>query len=292
MPRPAALHVELLHSVFRLEPPDEEVADELRRLWLPLLCEPRAVAEQFRFGVTATPKGWTAWQGPTVLGSHHELPPLLAMLSTHLNSAAITRSRNLVLHAGAVAQGAGVIALAAVSGGGKTTLTAACVALGWHYVTDEALCLRPDGAVLPYPKPLTMSSASRVLLGLDAEREDDGGDVLTTVEELRGRCSRTDRLRVSEVVLLDRSDGQRPDGCELVQLHASEVLTRLLPLSFNHYKQPARSVELLARAALESRAWALRYSDARAAAALLTEAFPQATGSSPRSAVPGRGTPA
>jgi hypothetical protein len=273
------LHVELLGSAFQLQAPDDVLGGELRRLWLPLLSEPREVDEQFRFRVASTARGWTAWQGSTVLGSRHDVPALLALLTTHLNGAAIDASRDLVLHAGAVARDGGVTALAAVSGGGKTTLTAACVSLGWEYVTDEALCLRPDGTVVPYPKPLTMSSSSRTLLGLHAARADADGEWLTTVDDLHGHLPGAGGLRLAEVVLLDRSDDRGSAGPELVQLHASDLLTRLLPLSFNHYKRPASSVELLARAALASRAWTLRYTDARAAAALLDDAFAQSSSS-------------
>jgi len=66
------------------------------------------------------------------------------------------RHELLMLHACGVADGSGrVLAFVAASGTGKTTM--AC-ALGsrFGYVTDETVAVAEDGAVVPYPKPLSV----------------------------------------------------------------------------------------------------------------------------------------
>ena len=67
-----------------------------------------------------------------------------------------------MLHACAVADPAtgATVVLVAPSGGGKTT---AAAALGRHfgYVTDETAAIRADGAVVPFPKPLSVVSDGR-----------------------------------------------------------------------------------------------------------------------------------
>ena len=79
-------------------------------------------------------------------------------------------------------------------------------------------------------------------------------------------------LHLADVVLLSRQEGVEDDPL-MTPLHRAEVLTGLLPLSFNAYQRPIDSVELLAGVAAGCRAWSLRYSDAREAASLLTERF-------------------
>lgn len=123
-----------------------------------------------------------------------------------------------------------------------------------------------------------MSSASRALRDWTGSHGDDDGERLVTFDDLSGSIPRADRLHLSEVVLLDRSEDDGPARCELVRLHASDVLTRLLQPTFN-CEQLAHSVEVPARAAPTSRAWLLRYTDARAAVALLGKSSPPPAGS-------------
>ncbi len=73
-----------------------------------------------------------------------------------LNQIAVTRTSHLLLHAGCVAGTSGVL-LPAASGKGKSVLTAACVADGLDYLSDEfgALDLA-TGRLAPYAKPLDL----------------------------------------------------------------------------------------------------------------------------------------
>jgi len=94
-------------------------------------------------------------------GMQADSDPLRMMhwLSSHLTVAAISANFGelWMLHACAVADpttGATAV-LVAASGTGKTT---AAVALGRRlgYLTDETAAIRPDGTLLPYPKPLSV----------------------------------------------------------------------------------------------------------------------------------------
>lgn len=79
-------------------------------------------------------------------------------LTSTLTIAAIGRRRRdlLMLHACGVADERGrVLAFVAASGTGKTTIARA-LARRFGYVTDETVGVTPEGAVLPYPKPLSV----------------------------------------------------------------------------------------------------------------------------------------
>lgn len=84
---------------------------------------------------------------------------LMHWLAPKLTSLAITArfGQLWMLHAAAVADprtGATVV-LVAPSGGGKTT-AAAALGRRFGYLTDETAAIRSDGAVVPYPKPLSL----------------------------------------------------------------------------------------------------------------------------------------
>jgi hypothetical protein len=59
------------------------------------------------------------------------------------------------LHAGAIVSPTGAgIAISGDSGAGKTSVVTACIAKGWHWLTDETLCFRPGD-------PLRMAGLKR-----------------------------------------------------------------------------------------------------------------------------------
>lgn len=83
----------------------------------------------------------------------------------HLNRRVLETTRDAVLvHAGAVElEGRGIL-VSAPSGSGKTTLTAALLARGAAYLTDETAVV--DAATLqlrPYPKPLSVKASGHRL---------------------------------------------------------------------------------------------------------------------------------
>jgi hypothetical protein len=93
----------------------------------------------------------------------------LEAVPSALNQIAAGSSTCIALHAGAVRTPSGaVVLLPALSGAGKTTLTAALVRAGWGYASDEAVGVRAETLVaVGYPKPLVLAPASQQLLGLE-----------------------------------------------------------------------------------------------------------------------------
>jgi hypothetical protein len=160
----------------------------------------------------------------------------------HLNLLAVRRTEGrLLLHAGAVERGGGVVVVAGPSGRGKSTLTAALVRSGFGYLTDELVAVDPvSGAVVPYPKGLDLAEGSRRLLGLaPGEGSAPAGPEVRVAPDTLGRLS--DGGRVALVVLLaDPDDGPGPVGGgvvgaeeALVPLDPVEALVELLPNVFD-----------------------------------------------------------
>ncbi len=195
-----------------------------------------------------------------------------AAISTMLGEAnrlAVEAYRQFAAHAGVVSKDGLAIAFPAESGGGKSTLTGACVLAGFDYVSDEALCVHLDTAeVRPYPKQLGLSAASRQLLGLrfTSALWEEAIEAAINVEELGG-VPAVGPLTLSDVVLAEYGHSEQT----LEPVPASEVMTTLLRMSFNSYKHPEASFRLTARLAGEVQGWRLRYGDPLRAAALLGE---------------------
>ena len=81
----------------------------------------------------------------------------------HVNRQVVAehRHRSLLVHGAAVAVDGGATVLPGRSGAGKTTLTAALVAAGADYLTDEIAVLDTEARwIRPYPKPLTVKAGS------------------------------------------------------------------------------------------------------------------------------------
>jgi len=191
---------------------------------------------------------------------------------TRVNRTVIGEYLGYAAHAGVVALGDTAVALPADSGGGKTTLCAACVKAGFAYVSDEALCVDPETAlVVPYPKPLGMSPWTRRTLGLD-----DGSLLLPPAEneealvppDLLGDVA-TGPLALRHVVLSEYGHG----AASLEPAGGADAMHALLEYSFNHYKFGERAFHLAARLATGAEAWRLTYDDPLEAAALLKERF-------------------
>lgn len=80
---------------------------------------------------------------------------------------ALSRQRQLVLHASAVATGEGAIAFMGASGRGKSTLAASFALHGHPFLTDDSLLLQPSGndyQVLPSHPSLRLWDDSRAQL--------------------------------------------------------------------------------------------------------------------------------
>ena len=189
-------------------------------------------------------------------------PAALVALVAGLNNAAIGQCPHFAVHSGVVAWKHGVAAFPAVSGGGKTTLTASLVQAGFDYVSDEALVLNDDGGVIPYPKPFALSRWSAELLGLPPGEV----ETLALASDLGGSDqSTTDPL--TDVVIAEYAH----DSVSMEPLPRSQIIAALISMSFNHYKDPERAFRLASKVGREARVWRLEYDDPLQAAELVAE---------------------
>jgi hypothetical protein len=194
---------------------------------------------------------------------------VVSQLLAEANRLAVEAYSSFAVHSGVVAKRERAVAFPAQTGGGKSTLTAACVLDGFSYVSDEALCVDLETAeVTPYPKPVSLSAASRDLLGLPPATAPWGklSESIVNVEEFGG-VSAVGSLTLSDVVIAEYGHSEQT----LEPVPASEVMTTLLRMSFNSYKHPEASFRLTARLAGEVQGWRLRYGDPLRAAVLLGE---------------------
>jgi len=86
------------------------------------------------------------------------LPPLL--LAQAVSTAYLSADRLIGLHAAAVAKANRCLVMPATSGSGKSTLTAALVASGFAYCTDELVVLKRDSKVMTAPVGMSAKSGS------------------------------------------------------------------------------------------------------------------------------------
>lgn len=243
---------------------DPDVAGLVRRLWAPFLVEDT--------GGSATPpllqveRHGATWQvtGPDGTSTTPAPEQVLSTIATTFNRHALEGTPHFAAHAAVVAGGDRCVALVATSGTGKSTLTAALLQLGVGYVSDEALCLDADGAVVPYPRPLGLLPWTRRALGVPARWSAEEETQVSAAE--LGAAAVGSPPPVTDVVLLRREEGQpsalRPAAR---QQAAGELLRR----SFNHHRDPARAFRLVHEVLASSRAWEMTVGPPRAAAALV-----------------------
>jgi hypothetical protein len=155
----SALVVDVLGQVVAVAAPREVLAE--LRVALADLPTPDRRADR-ELTLRATERGFDLRDDGCVVRRGVDLSVATATVVWRLNAIAAESTAHLLLHGGCVAgPRGGAVLLIGGSGAGKSTLTAACVAAGLTYISDEltAVDLR-TGRLTPYPKPL----------GLDRER--------------------------------------------------------------------------------------------------------------------------
>lgn len=122
---------------------------------------------------------WQIVEGDCLLSTVASLPELSQLIAWVINTRAVEQlgTNHLLFHAGAVAIGRSGIILPGRSGSGKSTLTAALIARGFTYYSDEVAVIAPDcGSLLPFPKALKIEPASLPVLAGDYPELDDAVD--------------------------------------------------------------------------------------------------------------------
>jgi len=187
-----------------------------------------------------------------------------------LNDLCLDNYAGLTVHAGVIASGSCAIAIPGPSGAGKSTLVAACVAAGFSYVSDEALCIDSRGLkIAAYPRPVLLSDDSMRLLGIKAMSVSSDDDKTPLAPADLGGSTNTGTLHLAHVVLPVKGT-----ALGLEPLATNEVVPVLLANSFNRHLDPPAAFQLITTAAASCRAWRLSYSDAPDAAALLRRSLP------------------
>lgn len=188
------------------------------------------------------------WRNERIAGRRS---PVLARLVALVTAAAIDGYDRFAAHAGVVVASGGAVVLAAPSGTGKSTLTAACVLRGLGYLSDEALCLDRDAHAVPFPKPLAIGADGATLLGIKRRRLDTKD--LLAPSALRAAVA-TESVPVRHVVALRRT-GRTTSTLE-EDAPSSSVVT-LLEMSFNAHRDPDAALASVSQVAEGARSWRL-----------------------------------
>lgn len=218
------------------------------------------------------PGGWAVVSGTTTFCEGSALP---GVLLSAVNGAVLARTSYLAVHAGVVAVEGRNVAFPGRSGVGKSTLTAACLRRGCDYLSDEALCLDPETALVhPFPRPLALDARSWSLLA-DAPEEAHQrvqAERIIAAEEFGAR-SVSEPSPLHEIVLPVRGS----DRLELGAVPRGDAIAALLRHAFNHYRMPVPALDVVHRVVAGARVWRLSYSDPLAAAALLRTTLTRAS---------------
>ena len=184
--------------------------------------------------------------------------------------------RRLHLHAAAVEVGGAGVILAGASGSGKSTVAVELLQRGAGYLTDECLTVTPGtSTVTAYPKPLTLKEGSIEHFGRDPNHP-----VTRIASATNGRSHlRATRLgaavvphtTIGVIVALRYSTEDPPDFHPLTP---AEACVALLGDSLDGVRMGPSALDVLAPIAAGAAAWELVYSDAAAAAELISDIRP------------------
>ncbi|WP_255770733.1 PqqD family protein [Pseudarthrobacter sulfonivorans] len=198
-------------------------------------------------------------------------------LTSRLTIAAILANAGelTMLHACGVADPStgAVVGLVARSGTGKTT-AASVMAGNYGYVTDETVAIRPDGSVVPYPKPLSVKQENvvpKLQLGPD---------------ELGLQPAPANPF-IQSIVLLDRVEGTHPVLPTLNKVPLADALLALIPDSSSQGEidQPLQSLCRLIDSV--GGVWQATYSEAADLPEVIAPLFKQQLPTQPEWTAPG-----
>ncbi len=157
---------------------------------------------------------------------HLFLDQVLPRLVSHLG--------RTVLHASAVATGAGAVAFVGTTGAGKSTLAAGMLAAGFDGLGDDALLVAEcDGELTATPAYAGLRLQPPVIEAVL------GGTVGWTTSGILGAKTRlvgpdgdTGRMPLCGVFVLEACSQVALDGTEVTELHGAQAVRALLPHTF------------------------------------------------------------
>ncbi len=244
-----------LGTAFEVRTDSEPLKNEIGRLLQPFVSSaPAAPANAF-----------TVVEQGAALDLHRNGRQLLARsgvgdvvlrILAEINRSAVEAVPDFSVHASVVADDDRVLVTVAESGGGKSTLAAALMSNGLRYGSDEALCLDPDGNVIPYPKPVTLNRWSWRALGL-RPGEFYRKEAPFLASELGAGSLMEAGRKPTDLLIPVRTDGEP----SLVPMEASTIVVSMLRNSFNHFKDGARAYRLATNLGKSMRVWQVGVAD-------------------------------
>lgn len=140
----------------------------------------------------------------------------------------------LRFHAGAVERDGRVIVIGGQSGAGKSSLTAALVARGFAYLTDELVVVDPETwQVAPYPRPLDLDGASCATLGLGDADFDVGRGKAKVLPTRVGDVSAGGRVALVVLLTAEPTSNEHTDQSDAAEtMPAPEAVMALVAVTF------------------------------------------------------------
>ena len=253
---------DLMGTTFGVRSQSGEWSERVHRLLAPMETNLRARPSN-TFSMGADEGKVNLWLDCRRLLTRTEPSQATVRVIAEANRAAVAATPHFAIHAGVVGDDDRVVVIAVDSGGGKSTTTAALLQQGMRYGSDEALCLDDAGFVVLYPKPISLSPWSWEALGLSP----DGTYTIEapfTPADLGAEVLESGR-KPTDLIIPTFTDGKP----RLTSIPPSAAVTTLIKLSFNHYKDGARSFRLATEMAQTIRVWQLEAGDPVATAKLI-----------------------
>lgn len=204
--------------------------------------------------------------GGTSAARHADSHGAVGAVVEHLNRRVLETTRDAVLiHAGAVEHRGRGIVVSAPSGSGKTTLTAALLARGAAYLTDETTVIDAQTLRLrPFAKPLSVKATGHPLFDdLGVPLRGDGPWLVAA----RALGARTGSTCEPELVVLPR----RGSADRLEPVSRAQGLIELAQQAFPIGLSSAERFTFLGRVADRARFVRVEWSDPLASADLILE---------------------
>jgi hypothetical protein len=225
-----------------------DIFNRVHRL-LAVFERPLRVAPSRTYSLATKDDKLTLYRDCNYVAANMDQDVIVLRALAELNRAAVAATPHFAVHAGVIGTQDNVFVIAADSGGGKSTLTAAMLQQGLQYGSDEALVLDDEALLVTYPKPISLDRWSWNALGLTPD-DTLAEEVPFTVDNLGADLLKDGRVP-THLLIPSFTDGSP----SITPLPASAVVANLLQLSFNHYQNGARAFALSTRLATTMRAW-------------------------------------
>lgn len=189
--------------------------------------------------------------------------------------------RHLLLHASAAERDGRVLVMTGLSGSGKSTLSAILAENGWRFLADEfALVDLEQGHIHPFPRLISLKNSSIAAMGKIIHQKMRFGPILKDtpkgdIRHLVPPQSAIDAMHESAppVLLLYPSFGKKK---QIRGVAPTENFVRLTQASTNYVALGEAGFDALTNFVQQVPAFAIDYSNADEAMAMIDELWPRA----------------